>query len=171
LVNSDTANPCCLPLRADGYTASREYRVGKDKVDVALENANRRIACEIGISTTIDHEVGNAEKCLKAGFQHVAMISLQEERLTKTKEAICSCLSAEEASKVDYYTPDQFLTYLQKLAEQDAGIPPTPKQTEKTYGKYKVKTKQVAMTAEERQQREDLANRALAEALRRRKKS
>ncbi len=153
-----------------GYTASREHRLdGGDKVDVALEKPNHTIACEIGISTTIDHEVGNAAKCLKAGFHHVALISPKEERLTKTKEAICACVAANEASKVGFYTPDQFLAHLQKLAEEDARVPPPPIQTEKTYGKYKVKTKQATLTVEERRQREEVAYQTIAQIMRQKK--
>ena len=42
---------------------------GQGSVDLWLERTGESIACEISISTTIDHEVGNVAKCLKAGFR------------------------------------------------------------------------------------------------------
>ena len=37
-------------------------------IDLFLERGDQQIACEISISTTIDHEVGNVRKCLEAGI-------------------------------------------------------------------------------------------------------
>ena len=151
-----------------GYTTSREHRVGDgDKVDVVLEKPNRAIACEIGITSTIDHEVGNVVKCLKAGFAHVAVLSVSAERLVKTEEAIRGCLATDEVARVGFYTPDQFLAHLQALATQDASVPPAADPGVKMHGKYKVTTKAVALTAEERKPKEDQANQMLAEVLRR----
>jgi hypothetical protein len=52
-----------------GFRSTIEGEVldGKGSVDVLLERAGEIIACEIAITTPIDHEVGNVEKCLKAG--------------------------------------------------------------------------------------------------------
>ncbi len=72
---------------------------GKDgRVDVCLEKAGRRIACEIGVTTTKRWEAHNLEKCLADGYQKVfaiadsaaakrAMIAAIEERgLAKEKK-------------------------------------------------------------------------------------
>jgi hypothetical protein len=40
---------------------------GKGSVDVALERAGWRLACEISVTSTVEQEVGNIEKCLTAG--------------------------------------------------------------------------------------------------------
>ena len=47
---------------------------GEGSVDLWLERTGLAIACEISISTTIDHEVGNVAKCLKAGVPRVAAL-------------------------------------------------------------------------------------------------
>ena len=58
-----------------GFRSTIEKGVldGKGSVDLLLERAGHTIACEISITTTIDHEVGNVAKCLKAGFSDVAI--------------------------------------------------------------------------------------------------
>jgi hypothetical protein len=48
-------------------------------VDLLLEREDQNIACEISFSTTIDHEVGNVSKCLKAGFPTVVVICLDDD--------------------------------------------------------------------------------------------
>ena len=156
-----------IAARQLGYSTSREHKLEQnEKVDVVLEKPHRAIACEIGISTTIDHEVGNAAKCVKAGFQFIALISLDESRLSKTRQAIIACFPKKEADRVGYYTPEQFVGFLHQLAEQDAEAPIPPVEGETTYGKWKVKTKPPALTHEEQRQKEDLAYRTIAEALR-----
>lgn len=152
-----------------GYTTSREHRVGKDKVDVVLETASFAIACEIGITTSIDHEVGNARKCLAGNFKHVAMIAVSEDRLGKLKQAIEACLPVEQTSRVGYYTPDQFFARLPALKPEAAAPPPAARPGEKTYGKYKVKSKPVAVSGAEAWEREEQAYRMIAETMRRSK--
>ena len=51
----------------------KEILDGQGSVDVVLERDEITIACQVCVTTTIDHEVGNVAKCLKAGFQLVAV--------------------------------------------------------------------------------------------------
>src|SRR5206468_3926342 len=64
-----------------GFRATIEKEIPQGSVDLALEKAGQSIACEISVTTTIDHEFGNVVKCLKAGFAEVAVISGRPERL------------------------------------------------------------------------------------------
>src|ERR1039458_6822441 len=82
---------------------------GQGSVDLWLERTGQSIACEISISTTIDHEVGNVAKCLKAGVPKVAVICLDGERLRKIGNAVSGSLGSESAARVEYYQPDQFI--------------------------------------------------------------
>jgi hypothetical protein len=43
-------------------------------VDVALEKGGRRIACEVSVTTDAEHELGNVQKCLAAGFETVILV-------------------------------------------------------------------------------------------------
>ena len=125
-----------------------------------LERGEQQIACEISVTTTIDHEVGNVRKCLKAGIPQVAIICRNEDRLEKIAAAVAGSLGVEAAARVAYYQPDRFIAHLEKLPV------PVPKETVVTRRGYKVKRSAPALTAEERRQREDAANRMMAEAMR-----
>jgi hypothetical protein len=133
---------------------------GQGSVDLWLERPGQSFACEISISTTIDHEVGNVAKCLKAGLPKVAVICLDEERLRKIAVAVSGSLGSELAGRVEYFQPDPFIAHLKQLK------PPTPQPTETQYGGYKIKRSAPKLSAAERKQKEDIANRVMAEAMR-----
>ena len=134
---------------------------GQGSVDLWLERVGQSIACEISISTTIDHEVGNVAKCLKAGLPKVAVICLDEERLRKISKAVSGSLGAESAARVEYFQPDPFIAYLTALQ------PVAPQPSETQYGGYKVKRSVPKLSAPEQKQKEDIANRIMAETMRR----
>lgn len=132
----------------------------QESMDLFLERSDQQIACEISVSTTIDHEVGNVRKCLKAGLPQVAIICVSQDRLQKIAAAVLGSLGAEAAARVAYFDPDQFITHLKTLPV------PVPQDAVTTHHGYKVKRSAPKLTVEERQQREDTANRILAEAMR-----
>ena len=134
---------------------------GQGSVDLWLERSGQIIACEISISTTIDHEVGNVVKCLKADVPKVAVICLDEERLRKISSAVAGSLGSELATRVEYFQPDPFIAFLKALQ------PPTVPPTEIQYAGYKVKRSVPKLSVPEQQQKEDIANRIMGEALRR----
>jgi len=112
-------------------------------------------------STTIDHEVGNVAKCLKAGVPKVMVICLDDERLRKIGNAVSGSLGAELASRVEYFQPDSFIAYLKTLKS------PEPKASETEYGGYKIKRSIPKLSAQEQMQKEDIANRVMADTMRR----
>ncbi|NOS71119.1 MAG: type IV secretion system DNA-binding domain-containing protein [Verrucomicrobia bacterium] len=134
---------------------------GQGSVDLWLERPGQAIACEISISTTIDHEVGNVEKCLKAGVPKVAVICLDESRLRKIGSAVSGSLGSELAARVEYFQPDPFIAHLKALK------PPEPQPTETTYAGYKIKRSIPKLSSQEQKQKEDIANRIMADAMRR----
>jgi hypothetical protein len=132
----------------------------QESIDLLLERGDQRIACEISVTTTIDHEVGNIRKCLKAGLSPIAIICVSDDRLQKITAAVSGSLGAEAAAQVAYYQPDPFIAYLKALP------PPVPKESITTRRGYKVKRSAPALTAAERRQREEIANQMMAEAIR-----
>ncbi len=94
------------------------------------------------------------------------MIAVSADRLAKLKQSVDACLGAALAARVGYFTPDQFILHLQRLAAEDSKPPPPIAPGEKIYGKYKVKSKSVPLTPAEAQEREDQACRVIAETLR-----
>lgn len=132
-------------------------------VDLALESGQRSLAVEITVTTTVDHEVGNVAKCLKAGFQTVAVVSSSEAKLAQMKEAVSGALGPELSARVGYYLPDALLAHLEQLAKTDAAtVPPRPEATRRG---WQVKHSAPKLTPEELKAKEDAALRMLAEAM------
>jgi hypothetical protein len=131
-------------------------------VDLLLERHDRTIACEISITTTIDHEVGNVAKCLKANFPSVAVICIDDERLQKISCAVSGSLGLELAARVSYFQPDQFIDHLRTLAEPVPKAPDVP-QTRRGYKINRIVSK---LSPEEQKLREDAAIRLIAETMR-----
>jgi len=98
---------------------------------------------------------------LKAGVPKVAVICLDEERLRKIGTAVSGSLGAELAAQVEYFQPDPFIAHLKALK------PPAPQPSETQFGGYKVKRSIPKLSPQEQKQKEDIANRIMAEAMRR----
>lgn len=66
-----------------GFRATIEKTIpgGGGYVDVALEKEGRRVAVEISVTTSVEHELKNARKCLEAGYGLVIIASLDTGRL------------------------------------------------------------------------------------------
>lgn len=92
---------------------------GDGSVDVALYRDQRKIACEIGVSTNIEHEVANVAKCREAGFEEVIVIAAEGRDAKK--------LDAALAGSAQVMRPEEFIEYL------DEAAPPEPKTRERTH--------------------------------------
>lgn len=161
-----------LQMRIKGVAEGLGYKVTVEKpvldntgsIDLALEKPCRSIACEISITTTIDHEVGNVRKCLKAGFAQVAVVCVTEHRLHQITAAVEGCLGKEEAARVGYYTPDQFIVYLQSTTLEDAKSAPSPPMRKRG---YIVKRSAATHGVQEATAREEAMIKMVAKAMRR----
>jgi hypothetical protein len=141
----------------------KEVLDGQGSVDLLLERVDQTFACEISITTTIDHEVGNVAKCLKAGYPTVAVICIAEERLKKIAAAVAGSLGPDLAARVIYCEPDEFIAHLQALP------PPVPKAPEppETRRGYIIRRTVTRLNPEDQKQREEAAIRSIAEGMRR----
>ncbi|MEA2692384.1 MAG: hypothetical protein QOJ16_1771, partial [Acidobacteriota bacterium] len=119
---------------AKGYRVTIEEPIleGRGSVDVALVQGSRSLACEISVTSTVEQEVGNVEKCLSAGFSHVAVVSLKSGRLKRIRAAVEQRLGDAALSRVSFVTPEEFATFLDSQSEPEAVT---------TVGGYKVKVK------------------------------
>jgi hypothetical protein len=151
-----------------GWLATIEKPVlqGQGSVDLTLEREGECIAVEVAITTSIDHEVGNVAKCLKAGCPAVAVICLSEERLQRIRMAVEASLGAKAAG-VGYFLPDQFIAYLQALPPQAAEVSDAPK----IRRGYKVKHQLAKLSPEERRHRETAAIQSIKDIMRRKVKT
>jgi hypothetical protein len=138
---------------------------GRGSVDLWLERSGLTIACEISITTTIDHEFRNITKCLKAGVTKVAVICLDEERLHKIANAVSGGLGAELASRVEFFQPEQFIACLKSLPKELEG------EKVVTRHGYKVKTVISKQSDSQQLEKDNFIIRAVADAMRRTQKS
>jgi hypothetical protein len=133
---------------------------GQGSVDLWLERPGQTIACEISISTTIDHEVRNVAKCLKAGIPKVMVICLDDERLRKIGNAVSGSLGSELAARVEYFQPDQFVAYLKTIPAE------IPKEQTTVRRGYKIKRVISELSTEQQKEKEASAIRAIADSMR-----
>ena len=70
-----------------GFKATIEKRInnGAGHIDVALEKDNLKIACEISVTTSVDHEIANIQKCLDAGYSELVFICDNSDTLETIK--------------------------------------------------------------------------------------
>jgi len=99
-----------------GYRATIEKSIldGLGSVDVALENDARSIACEICITTSVEHEIGNIQKCLAAGFDYAVMIS-SDKKIVASATQFLTKLNEADAKKVSLFSPEEFFSFVGQL--------------------------------------------------------
>jgi TraM recognition site of TraD and TraG len=147
-----------------GYRATIEKEIlgGIGKVDVALEKDMNSIACEISVSTNVEHELENIQKCIAGGFEHVILISGDAKILNRAKTLAETALSDEDRKRISYLTPEEFLTFLEEKKAEGAG-------KDQTVRGYKVKGKYRSLGEEERRARKKVVAQTVLHALRKMK--
>lgn len=73
-----------------GYRATIEKVIldGAGYVDVALEREGYRVAVEISVTTSVEHELKNAQKCLEAGYDLVILCAADAGHLGNVARAV-----------------------------------------------------------------------------------
>ena len=113
--------------RGYGVTIEKQILDGLGSVDVALEKGGRTIACEVSVTTDADHETGNVQKCLAAGFDEVILISSEKTTLTSVRHALVAALSTAQYRQVKFLTPEEAFSFIEGLeAKSPAVLPPAP---------------------------------------------
>jgi hypothetical protein len=155
-----------------GFRAEIESQLKKGSnqaADLVLRLDDLAIAVEVPVEGSLSYEFGNVKKCLAAGFSRVAVVSLRPKFLEQLAEAVSAALGADVAGKVDYYTPEDFLSELRKLSASAKPKPPSKPNTE-IIGNYEVESEFPTLTSEEQKQREEAAIRLIGETMRRPRK-
>lgn len=99
-----------------GFLAVLEEAVPGGRVDVALKRDEMAIACEISVSTEVTHELGNAKKCVDRGFQHVLLISEDEGKRERLRNALVKEVALQE---VRVCSPEELARFLDSLGGPD----------------------------------------------------
>jgi hypothetical protein len=145
-----------------GYRATVELPVldGVGSVDVALKNDSRAIACEISVTTGVDHEMSNLQKCLAAGFAYVLLVSPDPRHVAQLNRAPAVAVPAAELDRVRVLTAEGVICFLDELAAGDGT-------REERVGGFKVKTKFRAVPPDEQASRTGAISRTIGESLKR----
>jgi predicted DNA-binding transcriptional regulator AlpA len=115
-----------------GYSVVIEKPIldGLGSVDVALEKGSRSIACEISVTTNAEHETGNVQKCLAAGFEDVILISSEKKVLTAVRHALVAALSTAQYRQVKFFTPEETFSFIEGLEAKAAPTSSAPDPSE-----------------------------------------
>jgi hypothetical protein len=118
----------------NGWKATVEQRIldGLGCVDVALERGDTRVACEISVSSTTDHEIRNIRKCLAAGFTQVMSVVVDRRALETLRKAIAQGLEPTDKERVRALEPQELFAVLGQLVSDQSP-------TDNTTRGYKVK--------------------------------
>ena len=145
-----------------GYMTVIEKPVPGGQVDVALEKNGRKIACEISVTTSIEHEAGNIRKCLDADFDHVVLVVPEQKRIESFQKALREGLSEKETSRFRVLTPDELFAFIEEQDALDASH-------SKTIRGYKVNVSHRVVDRSTKEQRMATLSKILADSLKRKK--
>jgi hypothetical protein len=145
-----------------GFRGAIEEPIAGGQVDVALRRDDFAIACEVSVTTSTGHELGNVRKCLEAGFAQVWLIVPDKKR--------CGTLARAVAE-----LPDAGSVQCLRVEELPAALDactPSPPPTEQIVSGYKVKASRSSSSgAEDVQRRAAIAEVLARSMLKRRKES
>lgn len=149
-----------------GFGVSIEKNISgtRESIDVVVEKSDLVIACEICVSTSVDHELGNVRKCLRAGYTDICAIFLDAKRMKQFQEASGQCLAEEEQAKLHCIQPEAFQAKLKELLLREQ-LPITGSESDRVLGKYKVTSKYTKLDEAERLRKEEMLRQVIADAL------
>jgi hypothetical protein len=147
---------------AQGYRATIEQEIlgGAGKIDVALERGAEKIACEISVSSTSEHEFENVQKCLASGYRSVIVLSSDKKALNRIGEFVAPRLAADLTACVRFLMPEEFLSYLEQKQAESAG-------TEQTIRGYRVKINYQAVGDQDKNVKRQAVSNVIVQAMRR----
>lgn len=135
---------------------------GAGSVDVLLSKGGISIACEISVTTSIPHEIGNLEKCLRGGFSHVISICSDEKRVREIEKEARLSIEAMQLCRMRFFTPPQLFTFVNELDAKGAARNTTVKG-------YRVKVSYRPVDSAARAERMGAVASVIAKSLKRKK--
>jgi hypothetical protein len=158
---------------ARGFRATIERQLpdSLDTVDLYLERDGVKIACEVSVTNTLEYEMKNVTKCLRAGVSQVLVLSVDSEKHRRLSAAVANLLSPEEHKLVRCLMKEEFADFLDSLPPPVVQKPlgsATEGKAKMVKG-WKVRTNTVPTPQEDVSQVEKELAATLAENLRRRK--
>jgi len=131
---------------------------------VGLQRDGLRIACEVSITSDAAHELGNIEKCLKDGYDHVVLCSPYRKTLNSARKLVSNRLPDAESERVLFLEPEQGISFLEETAAQSES-------KETTIKGCKVNVQYVAVGQEEKRTKRQAVGQVILRALQRMKEN
>jgi len=121
-----------------GFKATLEYEVqDSGRVDVLLSRGEETLFCEISVTTSREHELGNVRKCFEAGGTRVVVLASTERQRTSLRNYMGLMLSADELSRVTFLVPEEVESFFEAFRQ----VSPTPEAAPTVTRGYTVKSK------------------------------
>lgn len=142
-----------------GFVATIEFPLpeAKARVDVSLERNKKKIACEICVSTEIDWEMHNIQKCIDADYDQVIACSTEKTTIEALKNKIASVFAEPIASKILVFEPEEFFEYLDKQLAKEA-------KSEKRMKGYRVKVEYDPISESQMLRKKEMATKLILDA-------
>lgn len=145
-----------------GFRATLEKQIldGHGHIDVALEGNGTSIGCEISVTTSLSHELGNLSKCLAGGFEFAVLLSPDKRLLDKAAQEFKKEMKGETLDRVRFLPPDAFASFLDEISAAQ-------RHSTDTVRGYKVRVEYAPKTAEEAEARTKALTEVISKSLRR----
>ena len=149
---------------ARGYKTSIEAPTpdGTGLVDVSLERNGKRIACEIGMTTTKEWEVHNIEKCIAAGYDLIIAIAKSKEMIKVMEEEIRQKIDVTFQNRVLVMEAESLFPYLDAEITKEAS-------TETRHKGYRVKVEYGTVTEEEMRRKTEAVTKTVVDSMKKKK--
>lgn len=97
-----------------GYTATIEEPIpgSRESADIGLQREGERIAVEISVTTSVDQELANVTKCLRAGFGRIIVLMLDDAKVRELTARVQTAISDEDHSRVAIGLVHDFCRFL-----------------------------------------------------------
>lgn len=107
---------------AEGFVVDIEDSLGPSgsTVDVLLNGHGLRIACEIGVTTSVQHELGNIKKCVSLDCDLIFWICTDTEEIAAAREAFLASVDVPPSADIRFLTPEEAIQCLSELASPGA---------------------------------------------------
>jgi hypothetical protein len=118
--HKDLTNKLTVHAESLDYTVTSETPIPQHgRPDLILTRGKLSIACEISVTTQPAIEADHIHLRLKAGFNHVAVVSNNRRKLKLIEAAFLQLKPGAGLAKVGFYSPDEFLDQLSDWALDD----------------------------------------------------
>jgi excisionase family DNA binding protein len=97
-----------------GWKAKIEERIPgtRESVDVGLTLNDYRVAIEISETTDAEHEMGNAQKCIDAGYDYVLCVSDHAKHRAEMKRLAKSVFTLKDRERLKFIAPGGVAKFL-----------------------------------------------------------